>query len=156
MGAAYFYHLTESPVDVTLPMLLGKAQQAGWRVLVRCGDEGLMSRLDDVLWDGPAEGFLAHGVAGGPHDSQQPVLLGRDVPVDGFSCLISVAGAEVPAADVGVTERTCVIFDGHDAEAVALVRQQWKSLTDAGIVAQYWAQDAGRWVKKAEAGGTNS
>ena len=35
MGAAYFYHLTRRPLEATLPMLLGKAQQAGWRVAVR-------------------------------------------------------------------------------------------------------------------------
>ncbi|NCO21014.1 MAG: DNA polymerase III subunit chi, partial [Rhodobacterales bacterium] len=35
MGAAYFYHLTARPLEATLPMLLGKARQAGWRVCVR-------------------------------------------------------------------------------------------------------------------------
>ena len=39
MGAAYFYHLTRAPLEVTLPMLLGKAQQAGWRVAVRGRDQ---------------------------------------------------------------------------------------------------------------------
>ena len=29
MGAAYFYHLTQRPLEVTLPLLLGKALQAG-------------------------------------------------------------------------------------------------------------------------------
>ncbi|MEM7720517.1 MAG: DNA polymerase III subunit chi, partial [Pseudomonadota bacterium] len=29
-------------------------------------------------------------------------------------------------------------------------RTQWRSLTEAGITAQYWAEEAGRWVKKAE------
>ena len=35
MGAAYFYHLTAAPLEQTLPMLIGKAQGAGWRVVVR-------------------------------------------------------------------------------------------------------------------------
>ena len=49
MGAAYFYHLTESPLDVALPMLVGKARDVGWRVLVRGTDRALLERLDSVL-----------------------------------------------------------------------------------------------------------
>ena len=50
MGAAYFYHLTETPLEATLPMLLDKARGAGWRVLVRGTDRALLERLDQVLY----------------------------------------------------------------------------------------------------------
>jgi len=150
MGAAYFYHLTDSPLDVTLPMLIGKARGAGWRVLVR-GEAGLLSRIDDLLWQRPEDGFLPHGMAGGAHDAEQPVLLG-DASADGFACVMSVTGAAVTAEEVSAAERVCILFDGHDGDAVAHARTQWKALTDAGCAAQYWAQDGGKWVKKAEAG----
>jgi DNA polymerase-3 subunit chi len=153
MGAAYFYHLTESPLEATLPMLVGKAQGAGWRVLVRGTDEALLKRLDDALWQGPEDGFLPHGLAGGVHDSAQPVLLG-DVPSTGFGCVMSVGGAEVSADEVEMLERVCILFDGQDGSALAQARTQWKALTDAGCSAQYWAQDGGRWTKKAEKGGS--
>ena len=39
MGVAYFYHLTRQPLEVTLPMLLGKSLAAGWRVVVRGTDQ---------------------------------------------------------------------------------------------------------------------
>lgn len=149
MGAAFFYHLTDSPLEAALPMLIGKARGAGWRVLVRGTDATLLKRLDDVLWQGPEDGFLPHGLAGGPHDADQPVLLG-DVPSDGFACVMSVAGAEVTAAEVTALERTCILFDGHDGAALDHARGQWKALTDAGCSAQYWAQEDGRWTKKAE------
>jgi DNA polymerase-3 subunit chi len=149
MGAAFFYHLTDSPLEATLPMLVGKARGAGWRVLVRVDDEALRKRLDDVLWQGPEDGFVPHGVAGGPHDGEQPVLLGA-VPSDGFGCVMSVAGADVTADEVGALERTCILFDGHDGAALDHARGQWKALTDAGCSAQYWAQEGGRWTKKAE------
>ena len=150
MGAAYFYHLTETPLEATLPMLLQKSRAAGWRVLVRGTDTDLLARLDQVLWGGDPDGFLPHGLAGGPHDADQPILLG-DVPAAGFQCIMSVGGAEVTATEVGLSERVCILFDGVDADAVARARVQWKTLTDAGCSAQYWAQDAGRWEKKAEA-----
>ena len=35
MGAAFFYHLTRTPLESTLAMLLGKSLAAGWRVAVR-------------------------------------------------------------------------------------------------------------------------
>ncbi len=149
MGAAFFYHLTDSPLEATLPMLVGKARSAGWRVLVRGNDPALLTRLDEVLWQGAEDGFNPHGLAGGPHDADQPVLLG-DVASDGFHCVMSVGGADVSAVDVGTLERTCILFDGHNDEALNHARGQWKSLTDAGCAAQYWAQEGGRWTKKAE------
>lgn len=133
-------------------MLIGKARGAGWRVLVRGEDAALLERLDALLWQGPEDGFVPHGLAGGPHDADQPVLLGH-IPSDGFGCLMSVAGAEVTAQEVAALERTCILFDGHDAAALDHARSQWKALTDAGCAAQYWAQEAGRWTKKAEKDG---
>ncbi len=149
MGSTYFYHLTESPLETTLPMLVGKARGAGWRVLVRGTDPALLKRLDDVLWQGPDDGFAPHGIAGGPHDADQPVLLGN-VSADGFACVMSVGGADVLAHEVSAIERTCILFDGHDGAALQKARGQWKALTDAGCTAQYWAQEGGRWTKKAE------
>ncbi len=149
MGAAFFYHLTDSPLEATLPMLIGKARGAGWRVLVRGSDASLIKRLDEVLWQGPDDGFLPHGLAGGPHDADQPVLIG-DVPSDGFQCVMGVGGADVDASEVTDLERVCILFDGHDEVALNRARSQWKALTDAGCSAQYWAQEGGRWTKKAE------
>ncbi len=151
MGAVFFYHLTRDPVEVTLPMLLGKARGAGWRVLVRGTDGERIDWLDQKLWMG--EGFLPHGIAGGPHDVDQPVLLTTaEVAPNGAACLMTVDGAEVSSEEVLAMERTCILFDGNDPVAVEAARGQWRSLTEAGCAAQYWSQESGRWEKKAEAG----
>lgn len=154
MGAAYFYHLTRHPVDVTLTMLLNKARGAGWRVSVRGTDPGRLGWLDEKLWQGPAESFLAHGMAGGPQDAEQPILLttAMDSP-NSANCVMSVDGAEVTAEEVAALDRVCVLFDGNDDMALDRARKQWKSLKDAGAAAQYWSQADGRWEKKAEIGG---
>lgn len=153
MGAAYFYHLTQNSMEVTLPRLLEKARGAGWKIVVRGRDEGRMDWLDQKLWALGDTSFLAHGLAGGPHDALQPVLLttSLDVP-DAVGCVMSVDGADVSAEEVNAVERVCILFDGHDPEAVQHARGQWKALTDAGCAAQYWSEETGNWQKKAESG----
>ena len=152
MGAAFFYHLTRHPLETTLPMLLGKAHQAGWRVIVRGHDPARMEWLDERLWLGPEEGFLPHGLAGRPHEADQPVLLtvSEEIP-NGALCLMAVDGAEVAPDEVSRLERVCILFDGHDEAALQRARGQWKALTSAGCSAQYWSEESGRWEKKAEA-----
>lgn len=151
MGAAFFYHLTRRPLEATLPMLLARAGAAGWRVAVRGRRADHLAWLDEKLWLGPEEAFVPHGMAGGRHDARQPVLLtsAPGMP-EGVACLMSVDGAEVTAEEVAALERVCVLFDGHDPEALSRARGQWRSLTEAGAAAQYWSEESGRWEKKAE------
>jgi len=150
MGAAYFYHLTRTPVEATLPMLIGKAMGAGWRVAVRGVSAERMEWLDRKLWLGPEEGFLPHGRAGGEFDADQPVLLTTGAAANGAACVMTVDGAAVAAAEVQTLERVCILFDGNDPAAVEMARGQWRTLTEAGCAAQYWSQDSGSWQKKAE------
>lgn len=149
LGSVYFYHLTVSSVEQALPTLLIKSRDAGWVVEVRGQDKLAMERLDKALWCGPPETFLPHGLAGGKHDCDQPILLtvGTDF-INFATCLMSVQGADISTKEVLAAERTCILFDGHDGEALAKARVQWKALTVAGCSAQYWSQDSGRWEKK--------
>lgn len=151
MGAARFYHLTRSPIEAALPLLLSKSLQAGWRVAVRGADAGRMRWLDEKLWLGDEAEFLPHGLAGGPHDAAQPILLTTtgERP-NGAVCLMAIDGAEVTAEEVAGLERVCILFDGNDPAALARARGQWKALTDAGAAAQYWSEEDGRWQMKAE------
>lgn len=131
-------------------MLLGKSLQAGWKVAVRGTDLGRLDWLDQRLWQGPSDGFLPHGLAGGAHDALQPVLLTTGPAGNAPDCVMCVDGAQITAQEVQDLARVCVLFDGTDAEAVQQARVKWKSLTDAGCSAQYWSEESGRWEKKAE------
>ncbi|CAN0334009.1 MAG: DNA polymerase III subunit chi [Mameliella sp.] len=151
MGDAYFYHLTRRPLELMLPDLLAKSLERGWRVAVRGTDPNRMDWLDQKLWQGPEEGFLPHGLSGGPHDADQPVLLTTDAQAaNDPGCLMAIDGAEVSADEVGALDRVCVLFDGGDGAAVQRARDQWRLLTGAGCKAQYWSEESGRWEKKAE------
>lgn len=152
MGAAFFYHLTRAPLEVTLPLLLGKARGAGWRVAVRGTDENRLDWLDRQLWLGPEDSFLPHGMASRPHAAQQPILLttAARYPNDP-ACLMLIDGAAPDPEEAARLQRLCVLFDGHDAAALQTARTHWKTLTTAGCPAQYWSEEGGRWEKKAEA-----
>ncbi|WOI55201.1 DNA polymerase III subunit chi [Palleronia sp. LCG004] len=152
MGAAYFYHLTQRPLEVVLPQLLERARGAGWRVLVRGGNEVRLDQIDIALWTYGEASFLPHGRAGGPHDDAQPILIAPpgDLP-EGIACLMSVDGADVSAEEVERLDRVCILFDGTDHGALEKARSQWRALTKAGASAQYWSEETGKWEKKAEA-----
>jgi DNA polymerase-3 subunit chi len=152
MGQAMFYHLTGATLQETLPMLIGKARGAGWRVVVRGPDAAMLDALDAALWLGPADAFAAHGRAGGPHDALQQVLLCAPDQAAPAQCVMCVGGAQATPQEAAALERLCILFDGHDDRAVAQARAQWKTLTGAGVAAQYWAQEDGRWTRKAASG----
>lgn len=146
-----FYHLTRQPLESTLPMLLGKSLERGWRVAVRGTKAERMRWLDERLWLMGEESFLPHGLAGGGFDGDQPVLLTTqsDMP-NAPDCLMLVDGADFAPQDAQGLERVCILFDGNDPDAVTLARRQWKATTEAQLKAQYWSEESGRWQMKAE------
>lgn len=148
MGSALFYHLTRSGPKQLLPVLIGKSLQAGWRIELRGRDRSAQAALDESLWQG--DGFLPHGLAGGPHDARQPVLLTVEGQVAGNApaCVISLEGATVSAAEVAALERACILFDGNDPAALERARDQWRALKAAAAVAEYWSEAGGRWERK--------
>lgn len=150
MGIAMFYQLQHSGLDETLRMLLGRALQQNWRVMIRATNTELLRRLDDRLWTDPADGFLPHGVEGGAHDADQPILLGTGLILNAAQGLFLVGGAETTPTEAADLERVWVLFDGNDADNLGQARGLWLKLTGAGLAAQYWSEDGGRWEKKAE------
>ncbi|MCP5038706.1 MAG: DNA polymerase III subunit chi [Rhodobacteraceae bacterium] len=150
MSEVYFYHMTRTPLEATLPLLLTKSLEAGWKVLVRGTDQAMLSWLDEKLWLG--DGFLPHGLAGGTFDADQPVLLTTQTgDMQGANALISVDGAMIDPGEVAALKRASILFDGNDRDAIAHARTMWKTLTSAGLPAQYWSQEGGRWEMKAQA-----
>lgn len=152
MPRALFYHLTDTGPEGLLPALLTKSLDAGLRVAVRGVGADRMAALDLALWQG--DGFLPHGLAGGRHDASQPVLLVSDAtPAPALpnrpACLVALDGVAVDAAEVQGLDRVLILFDGTDPAMLATARGQWRALTGAGLTAEYWNRDVGRWACKA-------
>jgi DNA polymerase-3 subunit chi len=93
---------------------------------------------------------LAHGLAGGPQDADQPVLLGQGKISNGAQGLMLLGGAEANRDEIAPLQRIWVLFDGADPDAVAQARQSWTRFTSWGLAAQYWSDESGAWVKKSE------
>lgn len=149
MSEVYFYHMTHQPLEVTLPMLLGKARGAGWAIAVQGTSADRLAWLDDKLWQG--DGFFPHGRAGGEFDADQPVLLAEAGPfANRPECIISIDGADLDLSGLNEAKRAMILFDGNDPDAVSHARGQWKSVTAANVPAKYWSQESGRWEMKAE------
>ena len=151
MGTVMFYQLLRSAPEDTLAVNAPRALAQGWRVMVRGTDPAALDRLDAALWlKGGDEGFLPHGLEGGPQDAEQPMLIGLGAPANGAKVLALVDGAGSEDAEIATMERVWVLFDGNDDTRLQAARGQWKAMTAAGHAAQYWSEDTGRWEKKAE------
>ena len=69
-----FYQLGPGGAEGALPLIARNTLKLGERLLVVSADADLTQRLSQALW-ALKDSFLAHGLAGGPHDARQPVLL---------------------------------------------------------------------------------
>ena len=149
MAEVLFYHLTESTLEDALPPLLEKSLGRGWRVVVQTGSDERRDSLDLHLWTFRDDSFLAHGLDGAPHATEQPVLLTSGTGnANAASIRFLVDGAEPP--EIEGYERAVFMFDGHDEAQLAAARGHWKTMTGAGHAVTYWQQGPDRrWERKA-------
>lgn len=152
MSRALFYHITRSAPEDTVALLVGRALAQGWRVMLRGTDPARLRWFDDWFWARPEDGFLPHGLQGGPHDARQPLLIGTGAAVNGAQALMLIDGAETTPEEAASLERVWVLFDGADTAAVDRARDLWKRLTEGGLPAQYWSEKTGKWAMEAEKG----
>ncbi|MBZ9674940.1 DNA polymerase III subunit chi [Mesorhizobium sp. ES1-1] len=149
MADVLFYHLTESTLEETLPGLLERSADRGWRAVVQTGTEERRDALDQHLWTFRDDSFLAHGTDREAYPGDQPILLTTgDANPNGARIRFLVDGASPP--DLGGYERAVFLFDGHDSAQVEAARGQWKLMKDAGHAVTYWQQTPDRrWERKA-------
>jgi DNA polymerase-3 subunit chi len=148
MAEVLFYHLTETRLEDTLPQLLEKTLERGWRACVHCGDEDKMTTLDQKLWTFRDDSFLAHGLAEAAFSDQQPILLTTNETAQNNAEVRFVVEMG-PEPDSENCERIVYMFDGHDQVQLEQARAQWKQLSSAGVEKTYWQQTPERrWVKK--------
>ena len=148
MAEILFYHLQRQPLERVLPTLIEKSLARGWRVVVQAGSQERVEALDAHLWTFRDDSFLPHGHGRDADAGEQPVLLtaGDDNP-NGAAVRFLIDGAPVPR-DADAYARVVLIFDGEDADAVALARERWSAAKANGSDVTYWqTDDEGRWQR---------
>jgi DNA polymerase-3 subunit chi len=141
-----FYQLAGSPAEQVIASIAEKVLSGDGRLIVIAEDEGYLTKLDRMLWGQGPTSFLPHGVAGGPDDARQPILLttSPDAPNLARNALIADG---VWRDSVLSYDRAFFLFDNATLDDARLA---WKLLAGReGVERRYWAQADGKWVKKA-------
>ena len=141
-----FYQLAGVRAEQVIASLAEKILEGEGQLLIVAEDEQLLVRLDRLLWDQGKTSFLPHGLAGGADDARQPILLSSspDAPNQARNMLIADGQWREAALSY---DRSFYLFDDATLDAARLA---WKLLSGReGVDRRYWAQEDGKWVKKA-------
>ena len=140
-----FYQLAGSPAEQVIASIAGKLLAEDSRLLVVAADDGLLARLDRMLWDQGPTSFLPHGIAGGADDARQPILLSTSPDAPNRARNMLIADGEWRDAALAY-DRAFYLFDAATLEGARLA---WKLLAGRdGVERRYWAQEDGRWKQK--------
>ena len=141
-----FYQLAGTPAEQVIAGIAEKVLAGDGRLLVVAEDEALLARLDRMLWDQGATSFLPHGLAGGADDARQPILLSTSPDAPNLARNMLIADGDWREAAL-TYDRSFYLFDEGTLEGARLA---WKLLAGReGVERRYWAQEDGKWVKKA-------
>jgi DNA polymerase III subunit chi len=142
-----FYQLGRTPLEEVIARLALATLQSDERMIVVAEDPAKLARLDRALWQTGAVQFLPHGLAGGPDDARQPVLLSTETDAPNRARYILLADGHWRDAALNFT-RAFFLFGEDTLEAARLA---WKLLAGRdGVERRYWTQSAGgSWEQKA-------
>jgi DNA polymerase III subunit chi len=141
-----FYQLAGTPPEQVIASIAEKVLAADGRLLIVAEDELFLARLDRMLWNDDATSFLPHGMAGGAQDARQPILLSTSPDAPNLARNMLIADGVWREAAL-TYDRSFYLFDSATLNGARLA---WKLLAGReGIERRYWAQESGKWVKKA-------
>jgi DNA polymerase-3 subunit chi len=140
-----FYQLGGSPPEQVIASIAEKLLAQDSRLLIVAAEEGLLARLDRMLWDQGKPSFLPHGLSGGTDDSRQPILLSTSPDAPNRARNLLIADGQWRDAALAY-DRAFHLFDVNSLEAARLA---WKLLAGReGVERRYWAREGGKWINK--------
>lgn len=140
-----FFQLGNQPPETVIAAIAGKIIGANERLLIVAADEGQIARLDRMLWTEGEGSFLPHGLAGGPDDARQPVLLSTSEDAPNLARNLLIADGQWRESAL-TFDRAFFLFGEQNLEAARLA---WKLLSGRdGVERRYWAFTEGRWAQK--------
>ena len=140
-----FYQLAGAPPEQVIASIAEKLLAQDSRLLIVAEDEGLLARLDRLLWDQGKTSFLPHALAGGTDDARQPILMSTSPDAPNLARNMLIADGQWRDAALAY-DRAFYLFDAATLEGARLA---WKLLAGReGIERRYWAQENGKWAQK--------
>ena len=141
-----FYQLSGPAPEQVIASIAEKILAGDGRLIVIADDEGFLTRLDRMLWDQGATNFLPHSLAGGADDARQPILLSTSPDAPNLARNMLIADGIWRDSALSY-DRSFYLFDDSTLEGARLA---WKLLSGREAVERrYWAQEDGKWMKKA-------
>ncbi|MEO6387758.1 MAG: DNA polymerase III subunit chi [Croceibacterium sp.] len=141
-----FWQFSEGPIERIVALIAERARAAGDMLLVVDADAARRKATSEALWKAKPEAFLANGDADAPHAARQPILLSAECePLNGARFAIFADGVW---RDGGESfDRTILLFGEAGASDARSVWRQFDGRED--VTRGYFAQEQGKWVKKA-------
>jgi DNA polymerase-3 subunit chi len=141
-----FWQYSQGPIERIVALIAARVRQGGERLLVVDADAPRRAAISQTLWESKPEAFLANGPADGPHAARQPILLSDRCEAQNGATVAVFADGEW--RDGGEAfERTILLFGEGQVEAARAV---WRGFDGRDEIARgYYAQEDGKWVKKA-------
>jgi DNA polymerase-3 subunit chi len=140
-----FWQVSRDPVEKVVALIARRVLGEGERVLVVAADPQQRAAIARELWQAAPETFLANGETDATGAERQPIVLSGD-------CAAPNGASHVILAD-GIfreTEGFVRAFLLFQPDAAPAARAAWRAQDGrAGIERAYYAQEDGRWVKKA-------
>jgi DNA polymerase-3 subunit chi len=140
-----FYQLVGTPPEQVIASIAERLLTQNSRLLIVAEEEGLLARLDRMLWDQGKTSFLPHGLSGGADDARQPILLSTSPDAPNRARNMLIADGQWRDAALAY-DRAFYLFDANSLEAA---RFAWKLLAGReGVERRYWAREGGKWINK--------
>ena len=141
-----FWQLSRDPLERVVALIAERTCEAGEKLLVVANDAEQRAAMGRVRWDSRPEAFLANGDAAARHAARQPILLSAECRAPNGARYVVLADGDW-RADAEEFERVFLLFGEAGAPAA---RGVWRSFDGREDVQRsYYAQDEGKWVKKA-------
>jgi len=143
-----FYELITTSLEKTLPKILEKVYEGGFKAVVHIESEERLKSIDSAMWTYTTLGFLPHGSKSDPKEfhKHQPIWLttSNDNPIDATVLVITT---QEYAKDNNY-QRILDIYDGNDQSALQSAKERMQKYKDAGHEITAWKQTLkGAWEK---------
>ena len=141
-----FWQFSQGSVERIVALIAGRVRDGGDRLLILDGDDDRRTAISQALWGSKPTAFMANGESDAPHAARQPILLSANCdPVNGAKVAVFADGVW---RDEG--ERFDRIFLLFGEAGVKPARSVWRQFDGREDVTRaYYAQEDGKWVKKA-------